>query len=218
VQVCPSSALPLTNVQTVTWYTRGVNDTSLDSLYGFLEACVADYTFSSSQYDARKISCYNDTWNTLATCKQQIFRSPVSKIKFKKKLGICIAPTQPFRAALAAESRVCYLGNTEDRKLNERSRTTTSRSQQQIGTESWDAGIWTRVIFGMLAHLSNHSAKSHPLNVSRRLTCWRDFFSFFFFSSPFLHSNVLLYYFNIFYFLTCTCKQITHPCYYIVSL
>jgi hypothetical protein len=34
----------------------------------------------------------------------------------KLKLGICIAPTQPFRAALDAESRVCYPGNTADRQ------------------------------------------------------------------------------------------------------
>jgi hypothetical protein len=28
----------------------------------------------------------------------------------------CIAPTQPYQAALSAESRVCYLGNTVDRQ------------------------------------------------------------------------------------------------------
>jgi hypothetical protein len=40
-------------------------------------------------------------------------------IKIKKKkinLGICIASTQPFWAALSAESRVCYPGNTADRQ------------------------------------------------------------------------------------------------------
>jgi hypothetical protein len=31
-------------------------------------------------------------------------------------LGICIAPTQPYRAALGAESRVCYPGKTADRQ------------------------------------------------------------------------------------------------------
>jgi hypothetical protein len=31
-------------------------------------------------------------------------------------LGICIAPTQLFRAALGAESRVCYPGNMADRQ------------------------------------------------------------------------------------------------------
>jgi hypothetical protein len=31
-------------------------------------------------------------------------------------LGICIAPTQLFRAILGAESRVCYPGNTADRQ------------------------------------------------------------------------------------------------------
>jgi hypothetical protein len=37
-------------------------------------------------------------------------------LKKKKNWGICIAPTQPFRAALGAESRVCYPGNTADRQ------------------------------------------------------------------------------------------------------
>jgi hypothetical protein len=31
-------------------------------------------------------------------------------------LHLNIAPTQPFRAALGAESRVCYPGNTADRQ------------------------------------------------------------------------------------------------------
>jgi hypothetical protein len=31
-------------------------------------------------------------------------------------LRICIAPTKPFRAALTAESRVYYPGNTADRQ------------------------------------------------------------------------------------------------------
>jgi hypothetical protein len=47
-------------------------------------------------------------------------------------------PTQPYQAALGAESRVCYPGNSTQQtgKLNEPSRTATSRSQQQIRTES----------------------------------------------------------------------------------
>jgi hypothetical protein len=51
-------------------------------------------------------------------------------------------------------------------KLNERSRTATSRSQQQIRTESEftdTAGI--RICYrceAYWAHLSDHSAKSHP--------------------------------------------------------
>jgi hypothetical protein len=36
--------------------------------------------------------------------------------KNKINLGIYIAPTEPFRAALGVESRVCYLGNTADRQ------------------------------------------------------------------------------------------------------
>jgi hypothetical protein len=39
-------------------------------------------------------------------------------------LWIYILPTQPIRAALGAESRVYYPGNTAEGKLNERSRTT----------------------------------------------------------------------------------------------
>jgi hypothetical protein len=39
-----------------------------------------------------------------------------SHVKIKINLGICIAPTQPFRAALDAESRVCYPGNTANRQ------------------------------------------------------------------------------------------------------
>jgi hypothetical protein len=39
-----------------------------------------------------------------------------SKKNKKINLGICIAPIQPFRAALAAESRVCYPGNTADKQ------------------------------------------------------------------------------------------------------
>jgi hypothetical protein len=68
-------------------------------------------------------------------------------IKFQKSnLGICIAPTQPFQAALGAESRVCYLGNTADRQHDENSRPATSRSQQQIRTKSFwfTATAWNR--------------------------------------------------------------------------
>jgi hypothetical protein len=59
-------------------------------------------------------------------------------------LGMCIAPTQPFRAALGAESRVWVTQQTGN--YNERSRTATSRSQQQIRTKRWftaTAGIRT---------------------------------------------------------------------------
>jgi hypothetical protein len=38
------------------------------------------------------------------------------ELKQKINVGICIAPTEPFRAALGAESRVCYPGNTTDRQ------------------------------------------------------------------------------------------------------
>jgi hypothetical protein len=42
--------------------------------------------------------------------------------KIKINLGICIAPTQPFRAALGAESRMCYLGNMADKDISGKSR------------------------------------------------------------------------------------------------
>jgi hypothetical protein len=35
----------------------------------------------------------------------------------KIDLGISTAPSQPFRAALGAESRMCYPGHTADRQL-----------------------------------------------------------------------------------------------------
>jgi hypothetical protein len=76
----------------------------------------------------------------------------------KLNLGICIAPTQPFRAALGAESRVFYPGNTADRQTKW---ALTSHSQQQIRTKRPPLGF-EPAIFGMLAHLSDHSAKSHP--------------------------------------------------------
>jgi hypothetical protein len=47
---------------------------------------------------------------------QYILENHESEIVKKINLGICIAPTQPFRAALATESRVCYTGNTADRQ------------------------------------------------------------------------------------------------------
>jgi hypothetical protein len=62
------------------------------------------------------------------------------KIKIKINLRICIRPTQPFRVALGAES------TRQKGKFNVRSRTATSRSQQQIRTKSYftaTAGIRT---------------------------------------------------------------------------
>jgi hypothetical protein len=45
-------------------------------------------------------------------------------------LEICIAPTQPFRAALGAESECVTWVTRQTGKLNERLRTLTSRSQE----------------------------------------------------------------------------------------
>jgi hypothetical protein len=64
------------------------------------------------------------------------------------KLRICIVPTRPFRAALSAESRVCYPGNTADRQP-QWALTCFYLSQsinRKISTKGWFtaiAGIWT---------------------------------------------------------------------------
>jgi hypothetical protein len=80
---------------------------------------------------------------------------------------ICIAPTQPFLAALGAESRLCYPGNTADRQTQRgaltyyhRSLAVNSKSERNVN--SLPQLGFEPVIIGMLAHLSNHSAKSHP--------------------------------------------------------
>jgi hypothetical protein len=85
-------------------------------------------------------------------------KKKVKKIFFK----ICIAPTQPF---LGAESSVTRITRQTGKLNEERSRTTTSRSQQPIRTESFSLPLlgFKLMIFGMLAHLSDHSAKSHPI-------------------------------------------------------
>jgi hypothetical protein len=88
-------------------------------------------------------------------------------LKQKINLGICIALTQPFRAALGAESRVCYLGNmnTADRQTPwaltyyHLSQSTANQNGKLVHCHRWE---FEPVIFGMLAHLSDHSAKSHP--------------------------------------------------------
>jgi hypothetical protein len=76
------------------------------------------------------------------------------EIKTKINVRICKAPTQPFRAVLGAESRVCYPGNIADRQtqstlkdllplaVNSKSEV---NSLPPVGFEP--------VIFGILAHL-----------------------------------------------------------------
>jgi hypothetical protein len=51
-------------------------------------------------------------------------------------LGICIAPTQPFRVALALKAECVTRVTRQTGKLNEHLHTTTSRSQQLIKMES----------------------------------------------------------------------------------
>jgi hypothetical protein len=76
-------------------------------------------------------------------------RIHIMYINKKLNLGICIAPTQPFRAALGAESNVLpplAVNSKSERKVN-----------------SLPPLEFELVIIGMLAHLSNHSTKSHPI-------------------------------------------------------
>jgi hypothetical protein len=49
-----------------------------------------------------------------AMCACCVCQSMLALILFYIKKDICIAPTQPYWAALGAESRVCYPGNTAD--------------------------------------------------------------------------------------------------------
>jgi hypothetical protein len=75
-------------------------------------------------------------------CGQLLFLSPsVSFIiatpfkpvtmEYNKKVGICIAPTQPFRAALGAESRMCYPGNTANRQTQRGALAVNSKSERK---------------------------------------------------------------------------------------
>jgi hypothetical protein len=60
-----------------------------------------------------------------------------------------IAPTQPFRAALGAKSRVCYLGNTADRQTQwaltycYRLQSTANRNGKLIHCHRWDLNLWS---------------------------------------------------------------------------
>jgi hypothetical protein len=54
-----------------------------------------------------------------------------TEYKKKNKLGICIAPTQPYWAALGGSRRVIQ----QTVNHNGHSRTATSRSQQQVKTK-----------------------------------------------------------------------------------
>jgi hypothetical protein len=64
-------------------------------------------------------------------------------------LGICIAPTLPFRAALGAESRVYYLGNTADRQTQwvlmyyHLSQSTANQNGELIHCHRWNSNSWS---------------------------------------------------------------------------
>jgi hypothetical protein len=79
----------------------------------------------------------------------------------KKNVGVCTAPTQPFRAALGAESRVC-----NSRQANSMSAhvllplAVNSKLERKVN--SLPPLGFELVIIGMLAHLSKYSTKSHP--------------------------------------------------------
>jgi hypothetical protein len=66
--------------------------------------------------------------------------------------------------ALGAERRVCYPGNTADRQTQRGALTpplaVNSKSERKVN--SLPLLGFELVIIGMLAHLSNHSTKSHP--------------------------------------------------------
>jgi hypothetical protein len=63
----------------------------------------------------------------------------------KINLGICIAPTQPFRAALGAESKVCYPSNTADRQTQRAltyyhlSQSAANQNRKLIHCHRWDS-------------------------------------------------------------------------------
>jgi hypothetical protein len=62
-------------------------------------------------------------------------------------INICIAPTQPFPAALGPESRVCYPGNTADRQTQwaltyyNLSQSTANQNGKLI--HCWDSNLWS---------------------------------------------------------------------------
>jgi hypothetical protein len=66
-----------------------------------------------------------------------------------KKGGICIAPTQPFQAALGAESRECYPGTTTDRQTQlaltyyHFSQSTANQNGKLIHRHRWDSNLWS---------------------------------------------------------------------------
>jgi hypothetical protein len=68
-------------------------------------------------------------------------------------LGICIAPIQPFRAALGTKSRVCYgyclTGTTADRQTQwalsyyHLSQSTANQNGKLIHCHRWDSNLWS---------------------------------------------------------------------------
>jgi hypothetical protein len=67
---------------------------------------------SLEQYENNK----EETINTEESIEKKARQGFFTINKINKKMGICIASTQPFRVALGAESRACYPDNTADRQ------------------------------------------------------------------------------------------------------
>jgi hypothetical protein len=64
----------------------------------------------------------------------------------KINLGICIAPTQPFRAALGAESRVCYPADRQTQSAltyYHLSQSTANQNGKLIHFHRWDSNLWS---------------------------------------------------------------------------
>jgi hypothetical protein len=84
-------------------------------------------------------------------------------------VGICIAPTQRYWAALRPERRMCHLGNTADRQPQWALthcyllQSTASQNEKLTRCHHWNL----KANFSMLAHLPDRSAKSHPQYIQK---------------------------------------------------
>jgi hypothetical protein len=97
-----------------------------------------------------------------------IFNLKAHKIQINKiNLRICVVPTQPFRVAPGTDSRVCYPGSRQANSMSTHvllPLAVNSKSEQKVN--SLPPLGFEPVLFRMLAHLSDHSAKSHQLTLS----------------------------------------------------
>jgi hypothetical protein len=90
-------------------------------------------------------------------------------------VGICIASTQPFRAALGAKRRVCYLGNTADRHTQSVLKYChlSQNSKSERGVDSLPPLRFEPITIGMLVHLSDRSAVPSLLQLKITISCVR---------------------------------------------